>query len=280
MHLTVLAPLLIGAAVLGAFVWLESRTRSPMMPLHLFRSADFSGANAITLFLYFALSGALFFVPFNLISIQGYSATAAGAAFLPFTLIMGLLSRWSGGLIERYGPRRLLIIGPLIVAVGFALLVVPGIGGSYWTTFFPSMIALGFGMAVSVAPLTTTVMRGADDRYAGVASGINNATARVAGLLAVALLGSIAVGVFGRALDERLDRLQPAAEVRSALRAEVPKLAEAKVPKGIARAEHEVLERALHESFVRSFRFVSLVAAALAALSATVAWLTIDRKRK
>jgi hypothetical protein len=140
------------------------------------------------------------------------------------------------------------------------------------------MVALGFGMAVSVAPLTTTVMRGADDRYAGVASGINNATARVAGLLAVALLGSIAVGVFGRALDERLDRLQPAAEVRSALRAEVPKLAEAKAPKGIARAEHEVLERALHESFVRSFRVVSLLAAALAALSAAVAWLTIHRK--
>jgi len=249
-----------------------------MMPLHLFRSPAFSGSNAITLFLYFALAGALFFVPFNLISIQGYSATAAGAAFLPFTLIMGLLSRWSGGLIERYGPRRLLIIGPVVVAVGFALLAVPGIGGSYWTTFFPSMVVLGFGMAISVAPLTTTVMRGADDRYAGVASGINNATARIAGLLAVALLGSIAVGVFGRALEQRLDRLQPAAEVRSALRAEVPKLAEARVPRGIARTEQEALERALHESFVSSFRVVSLVAAALAVLSAVVAWLTIDRK--
>ena len=277
-HWTVIAPLLIGAAVLGAFVWFESRARAPMMPLHLFRSSDFSGANAITLFLYFALSGALFFVPFNLISIQGYSATAAGAAFLPFTLIMGLLSRWSGGLIERYGPRRLLIIGPLIVAVGFLLLLVPGIGGSYWTTFFPSMVLLGFGMAVAVAPLTTTVMRGAEDRYAGVTSGINNATARVAGLLAVALLGSIAVGVFGSALDQRLDRLQATPEVRSALQAEVPKLAEARVPKSIARAEHQVLERALQESFVRSFRVVSLIAAALAALSAVIAWLTIHRK--
>jgi hypothetical protein len=123
-------------------------------------------------------------------------------------------------------------------------------------------------------------MRGAADRYAGVASGINNATARVAGMLAVALLGSIAVGVFGRALDERLNRLQPPPEVRSALQAEVPKLAEAAVPKSVAQAERPALERALHESFVRSFRFVSLVAAALAALSATVAWLTIDRKRR
>ena len=274
----VIAAMVIGAAVLGSFVWFETRTRSPMMPLHLFRDADFSGANAITLLLYFALSGAMFFIPFNLIRVQGYPAAAAGAAFLPMSLIMGLLSRWSGGLIERYGPRRLLMVGPTIVAAGFALLAVPGIGGSYWTTFFPPMLVLGFGMAVSVAPLTTTVMRGAEDRYAGVASGINNATARVAGLLAVALLGSIAVGVFGNALDDRLDRLQATSEVRSALQAEVPKLAEARVPKNIAHAQHEILGRALQASFIRSFRVVSLVAAALAALSAVVAWLTIHRK--
>jgi hypothetical protein len=172
------------------------------------------------------------------------------------------------------------MVGPAITAVGFALFAVPGIGGSYWTTFFPPMAVLGFGMAISVAPLTTTVMRGAEDRYAGVASGINNATARVAGMLAVALLGSVAVGVFARALDERLDRLQPSAEVRSALRAEVPKLAEAAVPKNVAPAERSALERALHESFVRSFKVVSLIAAVLAALSAVVSWLTIDRKRK
>ncbi len=278
----VLASLLFGGAVLAAFVWFESRTPAPMMPLQLFGNAAFSGANAITLLLYFSLSGAMFFLPFNLIRVQGYSAALAGAAFLPLSLIMGLLSRWSGGLIERYGARRLLIVGPLIAALGLALFAVPGIGGAYWKTFFAPMAVLGFGMAVSVAPLTTTVMRGAQDRYAGVASGINNTTARVAGLLAVALLGAIAVGEFGRALDERLDRLQPAAEVRSALQAEVPKLAEAAVPqsmdKSIGRAEHQALERALHESFVRSFRVVSLVAAALAALSAAVAWLTIDRK--
>jgi EmrB/QacA subfamily drug resistance transporter len=279
-HTQVIATAIVGAAVLAAFVWFEGRTRTPMMPLHLFRSRDFSGANAITLLLYFAIGGAFFFVPFNLIRIQGYPAVLAGAAFLPMSLIMGSLSRWSGGLTERYGPRRLLMIGPVIAAVGLALLAVPGIGGSYWTTFFPPMALLGLGMAVSVAPLTTTVMRGADDRYAGVASGINNATARVAGLLAVALLGTIAVGVFARALDQRLDRLDARPEVRSALRAEVPKLAEAAVPKDIAAAERPVLQRALQESFVRSFRIVSLVAAALAALSAAVAWLTIDRKRR
>jgi EmrB/QacA subfamily drug resistance transporter len=276
----VLAAVIAGAAVLVGFIWFESRARAPMMPLQLFRSPAFSGANAITLLLYFALSGAMFFIPFNLIRIQGYSAMLAGAAFLPLSLIMGLLSRWSGGLIERYGPRRLLMIGPAIAAVGLALFAVPGIGGSYWTTFFPPMAVLGFGMAVSVAPLTTTVMRGAEDRHAGVASGINNATARVAGMLAVALLGAIAVGVFARTLDQRLDRLQLRPEVRSALQAEVPKLAEAAVPKNVAPAEQPVVERALHESFVRSFKVVSLIAAALAALSAAVAWFTIDRKTR
>lgn len=276
----VIATLLVGAAVLVAFVWFERRAHSPMMPLQLFRSPDFSGANAITLLLYFALSGAMFFIPFNLIRIQGYPAAAAGAAFLPLSLIMGLLSRWSGGLIERHGPRRLLMIGPAIAALGFALFALPDIGGSYWTTFFPPMVLLGFGMAISVAPLTTTVMRGADDRYAGVASGINNATARVAGMLAVALLGSVAVGVFGRALEQRLDRLQASAEVRSALQAEVPKLAEAAVPKNVEPGMRPALERTLHESFVRSFKVVSLIAAVLAALSGVVAWLSIDRKKR
>jgi MFS family permease len=193
---------------------------------------------------------------------------------------MGLLSRWSGGLIERHGPRRLLMIGPAIAALGFALFALPDIGGSYWTTFFPPMAILGLGMAISVAPLTTTVMRGAEDRYAGVASGINNATARVAGMLAVALLGSVAVGVFGRALEQRLDRLHLSAEVRSALQAEVPKLAEAAVPKSVEAGKRSALERTLHESFVRSFKVVSLIAAVLAALSAAVAWLSIDRKKR
>jgi EmrB/QacA subfamily drug resistance transporter len=276
----VIAALILGAAVLAAFIWFEGRTRTPMMPLQLFRSADFSGANAITLLLYFALGGAFFFLPFNLIRIQGYPAALAGAAFLPLSLIMGVLSRWSGGLIERHGARRLLMVGPAIAAVGFALFAVPGIGGSYWTTFFPPMMLLGFGMAIAVAPLTTTVMRGAQERHAGVASGVNNATARVAGLLAVALLGSIAVGIFARTLNAQMDRLQVSSEVRSALQAEVPKLAEAAAPKNVAPAEQKVLERALHESFVHSFRIVSLIAAALAALSAVVAGLTIDRKTR
>jgi predicted MFS family arabinose efflux permease len=274
----VLGSLGVAVVVLVLFVWFEARSRTPMMPLELFRSRTFSGANLITLLLYFALSGALFFVPFNLIRVQGYSAALAGAAFLPFSVIMGVLSRWSGGLIDRYGARKLLTIGPVIVAVGFALLAVPGIGGSYWTTFFPSMVVLGFGMAVSVAPLTTSVMRAVDDRRAGVASGINNATARIAGMLAVALLGVIAVAVFGKALDEHLAQMPISGETREMARAEIPKLAEAEAPQSMDEASRSELQQAFKASFVSSFRVISLVAAALALASGLCAWLTIEEQ--
>jgi EmrB/QacA subfamily drug resistance transporter len=279
-HAAVLGSLLGGALVLMVFLWCEARASSPMMPLGLFRSATFSGANAMTLMLYFALGGALFFLPFNLILIQGYSAALAGAAFLPLTLIMGGLSRWSGGLFDRYGARGPLTIGPLIAAAGFALLAIPGIGGSYWTTFFPALVVLGLGMAVSVAPLTTTVMDAVEDRHAGVASGINNAVARVAGMLAVALLGTVAVLVFGVALDERLAAMQVSPEVWRILHAEVPKLAEAQVPPEIGGVERQMLTRAMDEAFIRSFRVVMLVAAGLTLLGALCAGLTISSEPK
>ena len=274
--MTVIGSVVAGVVILGGFVWFESRTPAPMMPLAVFRSRSFTGANLITLLLYFALSGALFFLPFNLIRLQGYSAAQAGASFLPFTLIMGGLSRWSGGLVERYGSRRPLTIGPLIVAVGFVLLALPGIGGSFWTTFLPGMVTIGLGMAVSVAPLTTTVMDSVDQQHAGVASGINNATARVAGALAVALLGAIAVGVMRNALDHRLAQLGTAPGLGRALQREAARLAEATVPANLSGAERATAMRALVESFLESFRVSMLVAAGLALLSAVCARLTIE----
>src|SRR5579863_1359700 len=274
----VLIALAIGIVALILFLAVEARSRSPMLPLSLFRSTTFSGANLLTLLLYAALGGALFFLPFNLIRVQGYSPTAAGAANLPFVLIMFFLSRWSGGLVAHYGAKLPLIIGPIIAAIGFALFALPGIGGSYWTTFFPAVVILGIGMAVSVAPLTTAVMGAVDVQKTGIASGINNAVARTAGLMAIAVLGIVALFTFSPGLDANLAALPIASGVRNGLIAQQNKLVGIDIPGGLSAAAHMAVQQAISESFVTSFRIIMLIGAALALASALSSFLLIEGK--
>jgi EmrB/QacA subfamily drug resistance transporter len=277
--LKVVGALITGALALVAFFLIESSRRNPMLPLGLFRSRNFSGANVLTLFLYMALGGALFFLPMNLIQVHGYSATAAGAATLPFILIMFLLSRWSGGLVKSYGAKLPLVIGPMIAALGFALFTLPGVGGNYWTTFFPAVVVLGLGMAVSVAPLTTTVMNAVAADHAGVASGINNAVSRVASLLAVAVFGLVMLHSFNVGLSRRLTAVDLTPEIQHSIDEQRVRLAGLEIPAGLTEEKQTALKRGVGESFVYGFRWVMLIAAGLALASALSAWLIIEGRQ-
>ena len=263
-----------------AFSYFEVRVQSPMVPLGLFRSSDFSGANLLTLFLYAALGIFFFLFPLNLIQVQHYSATATGAAALPFILLMFLLSRWSGGLVSRLGAKLPLIVGPVITAIGFLLFVIPAVGGSYWTTFFPGFVVLGLGMAVSVAPLTTVVMGAVDQSHAGTASGINNAVARVEGLLAIAILGMLMVGAFSHYLNQHLTQLTLTNDMMHSLKSNEIRLAAVAVPAGIDSGTAAQLRMSIERAFVFGFRLIMLICMALSVVSSGVAWRTIAVNRK
>jgi len=268
---SVIMALSAGLIVLILFVFVESRLSHPMLPLTLFRSRTFAGTNLLTFLLYAALGGTLFFLPLNLIQVQHYSPTAAGAVLLPFILIMSLLSSWSGGLVSRYGPRIPLFVGPLITAVGYLLFLLPGIGGNYWTNFFPPVVVLGLGMAITVAPLTTTIMSSLAQDRAGIASGVNNAVARTASLIAIPVLGVVMLQVFKTNLDRRLTNANSPASVAQPLQSQSIKLAAIDIPQNLNPETRQVIRRAIDESFVSGFRWVTVIGAALAAASAMTA---------
>ena len=268
---SVIMALTAGVIVLILFLFVESRLSQPMLPLTLFRSRTFAGTNLLTFLLYAALGGTLFFLPLNLIQVQHYSPTAAGAVLLPFILIMSFLSRWSGGLVSRYGPKLPLVVGPVITAVGYLLFLLPGIGGNYWTTFFPPAVVLGLGMAITVAPLTTTVMNSIAQNRAGIASGVNNAVARAASLVAIAVFGVVMLQVFKTNLDHRLNSTNLPASVAQDIRTQSTRLADIDVPQNLNVDTRQIIRRAIDESFVSGFRWVTVIGAALAAASAVTA---------
>lgn len=269
----VFGSLIVGIAGVVCFVFVESKISSPMVPLALFRSRIFSGANLLTLFLYAALGIFFFLFPLDLIQVQGYSPFATGAAVLPLILLMFALSRWSGGLIARYGARTPLIIGPLIAATGFALFALPSTGGNYWRAFFPAVVVLGFGMAVTVAPLTTAVMSSVDQDHAGTASGINNAVARIAGVLAIAVLGVVMVKAFDLRLTHDLAKLDLSSDVLREIQSRVTRLAGMELPPNLDARSGAAIRAAINHAFIFGFRMVILFCAALAAASSAVAWL-------
>lgn len=262
-----------GVLLLVAFVLAERASRAPMMPTGLFGSRTFSGINLITLLLYGALGGAFFFFPFLLIQARGYSATAAGAAYLPFTIVLGVLSRWSGGLLDRFGARGPLIAGPALTAAGLVFL---SAADSYWITL-SSMTLLGFGMAVTVAPLTTAVINAVPADRTGVAAGINNAVASVGSLLLIAVLGTLALATFDRSLDRHLAAVSASAPVRSAVQAARGGFVVPPLPASLSDAERRLAHAIVADSLAATVRSALSIAAGLALAGALVAALTIPR---
>lgn len=270
--------LIAGVILLVAFVIREGKTSHPMMPLRLFANRTFSGANLLTFFLYAGLGVGMLFLSLDLVQAQGYSQLQSGLTFLPFTLLMIGIARQAGNWADKSGPRLLLIVGPATVGVG--LLILSFIGqtrgpSAYWTSFFPGILVFGLGMSLTVAPLTTAVMRSVEDEYSGIASGVNNAMTRISNVFANAIFGALAVLLFTGSLSTKLSSLSLDEKSKQAAIAQAVNLGNAKPPAGISGHNKEVIEAAYHAGFIDTYATVMRLAAALAFLGALMSVLFI-----
>jgi MFS family permease len=262
-----------GLLLLVGFVLYERVAPEPMMRLDLFRNRTFAVTNLYTLLLYAALGGSLYFVPFDLLNVQGYTPTAAGAALLPFIVIMFSLSRFSGGLVARVGVRAPLVVGALIVGLGFIAYAMTGVGRSYWVSFFPAAVILGFGGAAFVAPLTTAVMASVSEQHAGIASGVNNAIARTAGLIAIAILGIALAATFEARLGSSLATTNATPATLASISRNRASIVTGRVPDDITDSGQRALVRQqVSSAYTDGFRSVMLISAGLAWLSGLMAW--------
>jgi len=261
---------------LAGFVYVETHSKHPMIPFSLFKHRVFSGVTLMTFTLYFAMSGVFFFLTLNLQQIQQFSATQAGAAFMPVIILIFLLSRWSGNFADKSGPRRLMIIGPILIAIGFFMYMTAGAAANYWITFLPATIVFGIGLGITVAPLTVVALGSVPIQQSGLASGVSNGVSRVATMLAVALLGFVMVLTFGASLEQQTENLPLADEGRKFMDAQALKLGGAKSPRGLVPELVDQIDEIIDEAFTDAFRAMMGLCGVLALISAVVAALTIS----
>jgi EmrB/QacA subfamily drug resistance transporter len=260
-----------GALALAAFFFVERRAHNPIVPLALFASSTFAGVNAVTLLVYAALGGSLYFLPFLMIQVHGYSATATGLGMLPFVLVLFVLSRPAGAMLPRFGPRAMLAAGTLVMTVAFIAFGLLERNVSYWSSFFPAIALLGVGMGIIVAPLTTTVMDSVSQERMGTASGINSAVSRIAGLLAVAALGAVLWQGFNAGLDRRANAAHLTRVQRSAIDAQRIRLS-------AARFTDPRLGIIVRSAYADGFVFVALACAVFAGVGAVISLVAIRGK--
>jgi predicted MFS family arabinose efflux permease len=277
-HPLIITVLAAGGAGLLTFVGIEARSSAPMIPFHLFRNRNFSGINLITVIHWVALSSVFFFLTLNLQQVQGFSATQAGLAILPISILIVSLSGLSGKLTDRIGPLPLLIGGLLITIGAFLLFMRPGVAANYWTTFFPATIAFGLGLASTIVPVTTTAMGALPSRYSGIASGLNNAAARIAQMLAVAIFGSVMLVSFRLSLADYTAALPLEPATRTTLLAEARNLGATIPPTGLSPQITQALDQAIKQAFVDSFRQVMMISIGLTLISLLIILTTIRYK--
>jgi EmrB/QacA subfamily drug resistance transporter len=274
----ILVPLLAGLVALGAFLVFEWRAKHPMLPLGLFRDRNFSAANAATLAIYAAIGALTFVLVVFLQQVAGYSALAAGATLLPMTVLMFLLSKRFGALSDRYGPRFFMAVGPLVAGVGVLLLVRTGSDPNFWTVLFPGVVLFGLGLALTVAPLTATVLGAVPQERASIASGVNNAVARVAGLVAVALAGAVLAARFGATIDDREEREPFTAAARTVLAEAKLRPMQSEVPADVP--DRSQVQTAIDEASVDGLRLSLAVTAALMFAGAAISAVGIRNPRR
>lgn len=258
--------LIIGVILLISFVRIERRAKHPMMPMSIFKNLTFSGVNLLTLFLYAGLGGGLLFLSLNLVQGQGYTQFESGLTILPFFILMILLSRYIGKLSDKYGARIFLILGPIIAGIGLIMLAsiqqTHG-SGEYFSTFFPGIVVFGLGMAITVVPLTKTVMSSVGDQLSGTASGINNATAQMSNVFAYAIFGALAVFFFSSGMENRLANSKLPDDARELIVSEAINLGNAHVPATVQEPDRAQIAAFYKESFIDSYRNVMLISGML-----------------
>ncbi len=278
----VLVSVIGGAIALLVFVYVEALSDCPFLPLRIFKVRTFNAAAILTLSFYSSLYGMLFFFSLNLIQVQGYTAKVAGMTQLPLMVLVVALSRWAGGLVDRFGPRLPLIIGAAVGGLGFLLFALPGVTNGpaeFWGHYLPPLVALGVAMGMTVAPLSSTVMSSVADDKSGLASGINSALSRLASVLGIAVLGSIALFSYGQSLEERTTDLDLPPDAFMAVREQTANLGNGEVPPGLSPGAASQVQRAYKLAFVDAFRTVSCVCAGVVWLSMLLVFFLMDPRR-
>lgn len=276
---SVFAPFIGGIALLIAFIIIELKVKHPLVPLEIFHSNLVTGANLATLFLYFALSGVIFFLVLNLQQIQHFSPILAGIGLLPTILLITFLSGPAGSLADRIGPRIPMIVGPLIVGIGMSMFIIPTTHANYFFTFLPGLILFGLGMSLVIAPLTKSALS-VDTKFSGSASGVNNAVSRIAGLMAVALLGAIVLSLFGTKLVQAMKTSSLTTSEKQQILTQKGDLGGIAIPSTFSLQSQKIAKAAIENSFVYSFRWAMGINAFLAFLSAGVSFIFIRPKKK